>query len=83
MGKYRGACEMLKSPQEGLATRPYFAYKIFGPAPYRGGSAALAPRWKIEKISARGILRQGGTTLDPEVCLPGPKILQAVGRHRG
>jgi len=28
---------MLKSPHEGLAIQPDFAYKIFWPAPYQGG----------------------------------------------
>jgi len=29
---------MLKSPREGPAPRPYFAYKIFGAVPYNQGS---------------------------------------------
>lgn len=41
--RVRGACEMFKSPQEGPASRLYFAHKIFGPAPYQGGSAATSP----------------------------------------
>jgi hypothetical protein len=36
-GKYRVACKMLKSPHEGLATRPHFAYKIFGLGPITRG----------------------------------------------
>jgi hypothetical protein len=36
-GKVRGACEILKSLPEGLANRPYFAYKNFGLGPITQG----------------------------------------------
>lgn len=36
-----GACEMLRSPQEGPANRPYSAYKNFGPGSHKGGSSTL------------------------------------------
>jgi hypothetical protein len=46
-----------------------------------GGSVSPRLKSKIEKISVALIYSKGGTTLDPGVCLPGPKNPQGRGRY--
>jgi hypothetical protein len=68
----------LNRPQEDDATRPYFAYKFFGPATYKGG-AAVPPDRKMERIPLPSIYYIGGVW-DPSAGFDsGPENPQRLG----
>jgi hypothetical protein len=75
---------MLKSPREGPANRPYFAYKIFGLGSHPGGGTYDFSGTEIlEKFPDGPCKDRGGTTFHPGVCLSGRKFLLArAGRWR-